>query len=107
MVQHDEQHRQRTVAHSLAATQVPNNAHNDHGRTDGDAVPASIQSGEKSRDVGYEQRWINGHVEDAGGEREPSFLESPERTGSTTDPYVIAAFRRNRARKLPNHQSCR
>src|SRR5450631_2439309 len=34
--------------------------------------------------------WVDGHVEDAGSEREPSLLKSPEAAQGATDPAVVA-----------------
>src|ERR671925_187315 len=63
------------------------------------------EPGEHTREVGHEQSWIDRHVEDRSDQREPGFLESPEVAHGASHPCVVAAFERQGARKLANHES--
>ncbi len=56
------------------------------------------------REIGDGERRIDRHVEDAGGQREPRLLKAPEATERVRDPDVKAAFFRQCARELADHQ---
>src|SRR5580704_6947923 len=59
----------------------------------------------QSRQVCDKQGGINRHIKDAGHERQPRFLKSPEIPKRTSHPRVITAFRWQRTRKLADHIS--
>ncbi len=51
-----------------------------------------------------EKRRVDGHVEDTGGEGDPSFLEAPEISQTAANPRVVATFVRQGAGKLADHE---
>jgi len=67
-------------------------------------VAGDGEPGRHLLEVKDEERGINRHVEDAGGEREPSFLKSPEIPKAAADPSVVAAFTGQRARQFADHE---
>ncbi len=58
-------------------------------------------------EIKNEQRGVDGHIKDAGGERKPGFLKAPEIAEPAAHPGVIAAFLRKRAGKFADHESGR
>jgi len=68
-------------------------------------VAGNGEPGRHLLEIEDEERGINRHVENAGGEREPCFLKSPEITESAADPRVVAAFAGQRARQFADHES--
>ncbi len=51
-----------------------------------------------------EQRGIDGHIKDAGHQREPSFLKAPERPHGAAHPDVKTAFSRQCGGEFAHHQ---
>src|ERR1051326_7087418 len=47
---------------------------------------------------------IDRHVKNAGGEREPRFLEAPEISQAPSNPRVVAAFLRQSTGKFSDHE---
>src|SRR5258708_2573055 len=58
-------------------------------------------------EIKNEQRGVDGHIKDAGGERKPGFLKAPEIAETAAYPSVIAAFLRKGAGKFADHESRR
>src|SRR5215469_1291652 len=54
--------------------------------------------------IKYEERRINRHIKDAGGQRKPRFLESPEIAQAPAHPRVVTTFSGQSARKLADHE---
>ena len=63
-----------------------------------------LEPREHPRQVGHKQRGINRHVENGRNQREPGFLKSPEVAHGAAHPGVVAAFVRQRARQLADHE---
>src|ERR1700723_3812338 len=92
--EHAEQH-DRALTDGLGATHVPKSAADDDNES---PCCAAVAGGERCADVGHmaeienEGDRVESHVKDAGGEREPGFLKSPEAAHGAAHPDVIAAF---------------
>ena len=56
------------------------------------------------REIEHEGCGIDGHVEDAGGEGEPGFLESPEGAHRAAHPVVEASIAGHRGGEFAHHQ---
>ena len=65
---------------------------------------ACIEPGEKPHQIGDKQRGIDGHVENAGHQRKPCLLKSPEISERAPNPRVVAAFMRERAGEFAHHE---
>ena len=64
----------------------------------------SGEAGRDAREIEDEDDRVDGHVEDAGGEREPRLLKSPEAAEGAADPAVVATFLGQRGGEFANHQ---
>ena len=67
-------------------------------------MPASGGGGREFAEVEDKDGWVDGHVEDAGGERKPAFLISPKRTKAAADPDIKAALGGDGAGEFADHQ---
>ena len=59
--------------------------------------------GKQPRQVQHKQRGIDSHVEDAGHQRQPGFLEAPEIAHGAAHPGVKATLLRQGAGELTDH----
>jgi len=55
------------------------------------------------REIGNEQRGVDGHIENTGNEREPGFLKAPEFPQAAAHPGVIASFGGDGAGEFADH----
>ena len=86
------------------AAEIPGAAEDHDGQRPGVAVPAGGERGIELAEIENEDGRVDGHVEDAGREREPAFLISPERTEGAAHPDVEAAFGGNGAGQFADHE---
>ena len=93
-----------TIADGRRAEQVPDTAKSDEAELPGSAVPAGGPRRKEATEVEDEEGGVDGHVEDAGGEREPGFLVSPEGTHGAAHPDVEAAFFGQGAGEFADHE---
>jgi len=68
----------RIVANGWSAAQVPDATDHDDRERPGVAAPACGSCRREFAEVENKNGRIDGHIEDAGGEREPAFLIAPE-----------------------------
>ena len=88
----------------MAPREVPERAAKDDGECPEDAAIAGGPGGREAGEVEDEDGGIDGHVEDAGGEREPGLLKAPEAAEGAAHPDVEAAFGRDGAGELADHE---
>jgi hypothetical protein len=62
------------------------------------------RGGRDAGEIEDEDDGVDGHVEDAGGEREPCLLKAPEGAEGAADPDVVAAFRREGGGEFADHE---
>jgi hypothetical protein len=70
-------------------------------------VAGNGEPGRHLLEIEDEERGIDRHIENAGGEREPRFLKSPEISKAAADPRVVAAFAGQRAGQFADHEGGR
>ena len=68
------------------------------------AAIAGGKAGGEAREIEDEDDRVDGHVEDAGGKREPRLLKSPEAAERAAHPAVVAAFFGQRGGEFADHQ---
>ena len=100
----NDEHRDGTFADGLCAAQVPCRAEQDDGKGAECPAIAGGEAGRGAAEVGDEDDRVDGHVEDAGGEREPRLLEAPEAAESAAYPAVVAALFRERGGQFADHE---
>ncbi len=100
--------KRKARAKLIATTRMPAifiSAHNP--TTPRPTITPAMADGEprhQAREVGDKERGINRHVKNAGDQRKPGFLKSPEISHRAADPRVVAAFGRQRAGKFADHE---
>ena len=90
--QQDGEHADRALADRLRAAEVPCRAAEDDGELPQRAAIPEGKAGRDAREIEDEDDGVDGHVENAGGEREPSLLKSPETAEGAADPAVVATL---------------
>ena len=86
------------------AAQIPRATERHHGQRPGVAPPAGGERGVELAQVEDEDGRVDGHVEDAGREREPALLVAPERAQRAPHPDVEAALGGNGAGQFADHE---
>ena len=84
--------RDGAVADGDGAAEVPERGDDDDGELQQEGVVAVLELGEDGHQVERDGGGVDGHVEDAGGEREPGDLKAPEAAEGAVGPDVEAAF---------------
>ncbi len=100
----DAEERDRGLADGLGAAEIPERAAEDDGELPEGAAIAGGPGGREAAEVEDEDGGVDGHVEDAGGEREPGLLKAPEAAEGAAHPDVEAAFGRDGAGELADHE---
>ncbi len=65
------------------------------------------EPGSNLLEIKNKERRVNRHVKDAGGKRQPRFLEAPEISQAAANPRVVAALLRQGTGKFADHESGR
>ncbi len=95
---------QRAEAHAPGPQQVPCGANGHQADADPDAPAVGRQRGREMAQVRDEEGGIDGHVEQAAGQGQPSLLKTPETAHGAGDPYVVAAIAGKGTGQLGHHQ---
>ena len=99
-----DEHADGAFADDYCSAEVPEGAEEDDGESpEGSAVACGPERFDAA-EIGDEDDGVDGHVEDAGGEREPGFLESPEAAECATDPAVVATLFGQRGGEFADHE---
>ena len=96
--------RDGAVADGDGAAEVPERGDDDDGEFEQEGVVAVLELGEDGHQVERDGGGVDGHVEDAGGEREPGDLEAPEAAEGAVGPDVEAAFVGDGGGELADHE---
>ena len=94
----------RGLADGFGAAEIPEHAADDDGEFPEDAKAAGGPCGSEAAKVEDEDGRIDGHVEDAGGDRQPTFLKAPEAAEGAANPDVEAAFGWDGAGQFADHE---
>jgi hypothetical protein len=86
------------------AQQVPRAAEDHDGQRPEIRARTSGERGVELAQVEHKDGGVERHVKDAGGEREPAFLVSPERAETAAHPDVEAAFSRDGCGEFADHE---
>ena len=98
---------QRSSRNHLHARNIKQRADNHHAQRHEYAAMIFLKPGKHAREIRDEQRGINRHIENGRNQRQPCLLKSPEISHRAAHPGVVAAFKRQRARKLADHERSR
>ena len=93
-----------SLADGLGSAQVPGGAGEDDGQLPERGAGPRGEAGRDAGEIEDEDDRVDGHVEDAGGEREPCLLKSPEGAEGAAHPAVVAALLRQGGGELADHE---
>ena len=108
--QHDERSEQgneqynRAPADCACSPQVPHAAQDHKGHRPQSGAAAGGPCGKQPPEIEDGQRGIDGHVEDAGSQREPRLLVTPEGAEGSPHPDIEAALGGDGAGQLADHE---
>jgi hypothetical protein len=94
----------RAAANRACASQVPQAAQDHKGHRPQSCAAAGGPCGKQPPEIQDGQRGIDGHVEDAGSEREPRLLVAPEGAEGAPHPHIEAALGGDGAGQLADHE---
>src|SRR5712692_7214711 len=98
---------ERCGGNDADAGDVKKNANDNHGEANHDPAMFLGEPREHPTEIRHKYGRIYGHVENAGHEREPSFLKSPKISHGAPNPGVVTAFEGQSAGELANHKPSR
>ena len=93
-----------SLADGLCSAQVPCGADEDDSQLPERGAWASGERGRDAGEVEDEDYGVDGHVEDAGCEREPGLLKSPEGAEGAAHPAVVASLLGQSGGELADHE---